>query len=302
MKNFLFAAVFMTAAVSFGKSEPVLSGVRPLKVLTAQVGQAAVQDVGVGQLVVDYSASKLSLSVELRPNCAPGMMCAQVIRILKAELPITSIKTDSCGIHTVIASKDDRPVDGSLNKVTFSDVTDMTCKTFVAVIPQATYESSFFDRLSGKAVSEKTKLTLAAVREQTVTAAPILKYEATAGFSPEPSVLTVTVDSFGEVKSVRRFFGSSAKPDETAVLATLSADGMQNLRSLLAQVAKDNALVDQQAGQPECVDAGSVEVIAFLHDVQVPIFRNSGCHTFNSGEWSASSLAQLTLGLARLAH
>ncbi len=296
MKQVLFAVILTMSAVSFAQHSKIKNDVREFSVSSVPAGQGQVS----GTIKVDYAKSMMSVNVRIAPYCAPQTMCSHVQRLYKAELPIKSVNNDSCNIHTVTALQDKRPADGMLEKLTLKDVADITCKTLIAVSPEASLETSYVDRQNGKTITEITKMVLTLTKTKAQQVYPLLQYQASFGFSPTPGTLTLTIDNNGQVKSVRKFLGSAAKPDVKMDVGSLSEEALNNLKEQLGAITEDNILVDEREGQPQCVDAGSVEIQAIVDDVKVPVFRNSGCHIYRSTVWPATSVSELMLGFATL--
>ncbi len=296
MKQILFAAVLALSTVSFAQQSKVKTNVREFTVSSVPVNQGQVT----GTIKVDYAASMMKVDLQLAPSCRAGQMCAQILRVFQAELPIKSVKNDTCNIHTVTALEDKRPVDGMLKKLVLTDVADMTCKTLMAVYPEATLDTAYVNRMDGKSVTETKKMVLSLEKAKATQVYPLVEYVASFGFSPDPGMLTLTVDTLGHVTSVRESYRTPTKPSVTMEVATLSAQALNNLKAQLMSIKEDNSLMDDRAGQPECVDAGNVDVSVLVDDVRVQIYRNSGCHTYRSTVWPATSVSELMLGLATL--
>lgn len=156
MKQLFFAAALLVSATSFATT-----GIKSYVVTKATFAASHVVNPGRGNVVLNYDTSTITLEVQKLTPCKPGQLCSQIAYMpLFVELPITSIETDSCGIRRVTASKDQRPVDGDLQTITVIDPSEMTCQTFVAVLPEATYETNYVDRRNGKDVVDTSKMTL----------------------------------------------------------------------------------------------------------------------------------------------
>ena len=131
MKSLLFIVLSLTSTLGFAKAD--LAGVLEFKIAQAQYSSEHVQNAGEATLKLDYNQKQVSLKIERRFFCPEGRACAMVMPVpLIVELPIVSVKADNCGILTVVAKKDSRPADGSLEVITVTDPSRMTCKTFVA--------------------------------------------------------------------------------------------------------------------------------------------------------------------------
>lgn len=263
MKQLFFAAVLALSAGSFAANSHISTGTLQYKVTSGDYSPAHLANPGAGTLTVDYVASKVTLQVEDKPACKPGMACPQYIRIFKVELPITAIETDGCGIDHITASHDQRPVDGSLKKITVSDTRNMTCR--MLAFPTAEYETKYFDRMGGKEVTNISKMKLQEF-SRTETAPILIRFRRDAGFSPKPSTLTVIVDSEGKVVSTVQYYSAGGKV-VTSDLAQLSAASLKKVNSQIASISLDAKLVDEQEGRPKCQDAPSSSINLTLPEI-----------------------------------
>lgn len=163
MKNLFLAVTFLIGAVSTA-SESVKrpQGVLQYKITEAKYASVHVQNATRAQLVLNYDLSEVSLNIKVAFHCPDGRICAQVMPVpVQVHLPIVSVHTDLCGIRTVTAMLDDRLVDGMLQQIRITDPSKMTCRTFIAVHPKATYVTSFYDRNDGKTVTNQSTMILA---------------------------------------------------------------------------------------------------------------------------------------------
>ncbi len=300
MKKLLFtASLFMSAAAMAVSLKPIATS--EFVVTSAIYAPNHVTNAGAGKLTVDYANKKMRLVVEREMTCPENMKCAAVMPApLVIELPITSVQTDSCGIHHVTAKRDMRPADGNLQQLTVDDSAAMTCKTLVAVIPEAQYMTSYYDRRGGKEVKDISKMTLALVLPDSSLSNLLLKYEQSAGFSPRPSTHTITVDKLGNVISTIHLL--QGDKISTMEIAKLSAAALKNLKAQLAQVPLDVQLVDQDPNAPKCMDAPSTTVSVMSGTTEISIYNWSSCHTYKTDEGNAQNLTQLMLGFATLTH
>lgn len=153
MKQIFFTVtLFLSLIASAGSDE--LTGVRNFKITSAQFDPNHIEHPGQGTVTVDYTRGLIILDVVRAMNCPANRMCAQVMPMpLTVELPISTLQTDNCGIHHVVASVDMRPADGALEELSVDDPTDLTCQTLVAVIPQAKYLTSYYGRINSGPVT-----------------------------------------------------------------------------------------------------------------------------------------------------
>ncbi len=183
--------------------------------------------------------------------------------------------------------------------------------TFVAVSPEATYTTSYFDRRNGQEVTNESRMVLAQVfkksnavegdmLETSLAPAILVKYVVGSGFTPNPTLQTLYVDVTGRVlNNVKSYRTNKSTTTEVAVL---SAEALKSLKAKVAAVPADAKLIDLQDGQPMCTDAPSASVIASVKNQDVTVYQRSGCHDFAVESSVATELKEIMLGLANLAN
>ena len=160
MKQIFFTATLLISLMAAAGSDSP-TGARNFKITSATFDPVHIEHPGQGTLSIDYEAGLVTLDVVRAINCPAGRMCIQVMPMpLSIELPITSIKTDDCGIHHVVASVDMRPADGELQQLSVDDPSDLTCQTLVAVIPQAQYLTASYSRINSEPVKNVSTMRL----------------------------------------------------------------------------------------------------------------------------------------------
>ncbi len=115
-----------------------------------------------GEIQADYGQKTVKMTLHpAMTACPQGMLCAQVMPSpVVVELPIVSIKVDTCGILEVTALKDRRPLDGSLQQIKFYDATNVKCMFFVAYVQKATYETRFYSHVDGAEIRSVSTMDL----------------------------------------------------------------------------------------------------------------------------------------------
>ena len=314
MKNLSIAILFLIGVSStVAESAQKAQGVLQYKVIQAKYASVHVQNATRANLVLNYDKSEVSLNIEVAFHCPGGNICAQVMPVpVQVELPIISIKTDGCGIRIVTAQLDRRASDGDLQQIKISDPSQMTCRTFLAVQPKATYTTTYFDRLDGKTVTEQSTMLLALktvnvsilesedILETSLAPAVLVKYVIGSGFSPNPTVQTLYVDQIGRViNSVKVVRTGQVK---TVLLAELTAEGLKNLNEKIATIPVDVKLVDANEGEPSCMDAPSSTVSVRIKNQDVTVYQRTGCHNLTAETGRAYELHALMLGLLSLTH
>lgn len=168
MKSLVFTAIGMTLLAQTALATSILIPQRDTRVIQYNVlakGSKVVSehlkgDLSGGTAQVDYAANTVSLKLAGKSNCPKGMRCSQQLRVLSVDLPIVSRKTDKCGIVTLTASEDQRPADGMLQQVTIEDYSNTTCRYFAPYIGNATYLTSYVDRMQGSTVTNKSTMKI----------------------------------------------------------------------------------------------------------------------------------------------
>jgi hypothetical protein len=296
----LIAGLFL--AVAAQARVQVATGSVEFKVENATYASSHLSSPGAGTLTVNYDKGTVKLFVESKQRpCPEGRLCAlAMLPPLSVELPITSVSVDTCGIKHVVASKDMRPVDGALEKLTVSDATaKLTCATFVQVVSEATYESRYVNRSNGQEIVGLSHMVLA-LNNNSLAPAILVKLEQYSGFAPVPSQKTIYIDVTGRViSSVKEFRTSKVT---TKNLAQLSNESLSNLKLVVSEVAAQaGELVDLNSGEPMCMDAPSSALSVVVDGEDVALRRIENCHTMSIQDYRAERLSQLLEGFQTLA-
>ena len=94
------------------------------------------QNISYANVAVDFGAQQITLTLQARFHCPPGMMCAQVMPApIEIHLPLVDVRTGSCGQRIYTAKVDHRPVDGAMKMIRVVDNTSFICKSLIAVSP-----------------------------------------------------------------------------------------------------------------------------------------------------------------------
>ena len=299
IRNLITASALIMGSITF--AAPKGEGVQEFKIVSATYAKEHVKNAKGGSLTADYEKRTLKLRVESAPVCPVGMMCPQVLKIMNVELPIVSEETDSCGFHTVTARLDKRPVDGALQEIVLRDVIHQTCPTIVQVIPKATYTTSATNMLTGKTLTAVSELTLAYVDENPeLRSAVLVKWQMNIGFSPNPSVRTVTIDDQGNVRSQEEFYKNHKIVKGN--IAKLSAQSLASLKAKVATIPENATLVDENPEGGQCMDAPSSYVAVYVGDIEVRISLRAGCHDSQSYDGEATSVVSAMMGFVALAR
>lgn len=310
MKNIIFAATMLITAIGLAKTVKP-SGVVEYKVKEATYSSEHVQNATRAKLVLNYDKSTLALSIQVAFHCPEGRICAQVMPMpVQVELPIVSVTNDGCGIRSVTAKLDKRPADGSLQLIRVTDTSNMICKMFVE--PTATYLTSYYDRLNGKIVTDESKMVLALevkaagidaatdVLEMSLAPVILIKYVIGSGFSPNPTLKTLYVDSVGRVIDSVKII-RTGKANVTQV-AQLSPEALQSLNDKIATIPADAKLIDADEGEPHCSDAPTSIISVVVQGKNVPVFERSGCHNLAVEEVDARRLTDIMQGFLNLTY
>lgn len=300
MKKIILAAALSISAVAFAAEQKEGKATLEYTIKSAKYAQGHVKNAEYGTLTLDYANQSVKLFVSEKSSCKVGRPCPAVVRALSVELPISSVETDACGIRHVTAMKDDRVVDGIMQKIKVSDSSDMTCRTFAAVVPKATYETAYYNRMNAKLIEEKSTMELSLKNVIDASAAILLKYQIHVGFSPDPTTMTLTVDAKGEVLAIERRMRT--KKVSRTEIAQLSQSVLEKLKQQIATVPENTKLIDDQEGKPICSDSPVAQIFAYSNGQEIQIYESSGCHTSKSYDGEANSLTNAVLGLTYLAR
>lgn len=111
---------------------------------------------------IDFRNDRISLNFVLPWSCPPNALCAMVMPMRTFEVEYLTFETDECNVTTFVAENDDRPVDGTYEKITVRDYSRMTCP-HIMVFPftntSIEYEVKFYSRMSAEEVHFKHYFT-----------------------------------------------------------------------------------------------------------------------------------------------
>ena len=156
MKLSLFLSTMLLGCLSFAAT-----GVRVFDVQNAKM-DPDLNLTGAGSVTLDYDKKEVSLTFERRmPPCPEHKACIMMMPApMQITLPIVSVKTDGCNLNTVVASQDQRPVDGIFQSFTLLDATNPKCMFFAPVVQNATFVTQGYNRLEGTEFKTKSTMTL----------------------------------------------------------------------------------------------------------------------------------------------
>lgn len=135
------------------------------------------------ELSINHAAQIVKLQIENRFYCPEGRVCAMVMpQPTLVELPIVSTKEDGCGVKTIIAKEDQRPVDGGLSEIKIQDTTSMKCRMFLE--SKASYVTAHYDRMEGKQIVNKSTFVLKSIQKEEQVRTYVLTegYQANSGY------------------------------------------------------------------------------------------------------------------------
>lgn len=161
MKKLILAAVILFTAEAFAHMfEPthqIQGSLFTIARAEFLAGEHENRIVG-GSLVI--GANHVELIAHQRVYCPAGEMCIMSVPLpVHIRLPIVQREFTSCG-DRYVALVDQRPMDGSLQKLEVIDYSRATCKRVIPALVEARYTVAFFDRVHGKPVERTTSLLL----------------------------------------------------------------------------------------------------------------------------------------------
>lgn len=113
-------------------------------------------------IVIDFRNDFISLNFILPWNCPPNALCSLVAPMRTFKIDYLTFETSECNIVTYQAEKDDRPVDGSYEKITVRDFSRNTCP-HIMVYPyietSIEFEQKYIDRMQGEEIHFKHHFT-----------------------------------------------------------------------------------------------------------------------------------------------
>lgn len=117
------------------------------------------QEILGGVVKVNNVTKQASILFELANNCPPNAYCIEIVRAHTLELPIVSVKKNSCGEITYTAEKNMMPVDGLHKKLEIRDTTFSVCDIVYPAATMIKYSEKFYDRIQGKLIERTSHLT-----------------------------------------------------------------------------------------------------------------------------------------------
>jgi hypothetical protein len=237
---------------------------------------------GGGKISIDYNANTASLYID-RNTCPPGKYCTLMLHAdINAILPIVSVETNECGIKTVIAKKDQRPVDGILQQLTVMDFSQNTCPTFAEIIGTAEYLTSGY-RAPNEV--EDTQVSTMSTKLLRAESAVLLEKTTTSYFvTPEfqgTTSLQVLVD--GTIQQIDNH-------GQVKVLSQLSATDLLKIQKLIANLGSVKLT---KSNGPMCMDAPSHSILAHRAQKNIELWSMSNCQEAKSDNKNAKALVRM---------
>jgi hypothetical protein len=159
MKALLMIATLFTVTTATATSLMPAPNYLEFSVVKANYSPSHVTNPGHATVTVDLNQDKVTLQIEQTNNCPPNAMCILSMPVpVIVELPIVQVSYDRCGVRTIVAKKDSRPVDGALEVITVKDVSYNVCN--VNFSPSASYRTEYFNRMGGKDIKLVSRMVL----------------------------------------------------------------------------------------------------------------------------------------------
>jgi len=126
--------------------DPILQGGLPMAVDAASIK-------------VDYDNNMATLTLAMNV-CPPNAMCIVGPTLNEVELPIISITSDDCNFKTIVADKNQLPVDGAHRTLTIVDGSAVTCDDLFMIVPtHVTYEVEMYNRFTAELIKSTSTFT-----------------------------------------------------------------------------------------------------------------------------------------------
>lgn len=144
-----------------------------------------------------------------------------------------------------------------------------------------------------------TALTALIISANSYAALPLVERNMNIGFALETGTIKTIIFDDGSVKTFSNLYNSETgkSSQKTVTLAKLSKTSLDKLLAKVKNI-QNSALVDQDAGQPECMDSPTVSVEITNNSKKFPIQTQAGCHTFVN--YQGIVVAELINGLSVL--
>lgn len=167
----MFRSVMVTAALvagSFAQANngQTLSDVYGPETMSSQMTRMFIDEnlapkdsIVSGNLTVSPSMNQATLMLIRKSNCPPKALCLVGLPApIIVKLPVISVKTDRCNNVTIIAEKNEMPVDGVRGTITIRDFTANTCRFRPEAPTYVQYETEFYNRMNGEPVQTHSTL------------------------------------------------------------------------------------------------------------------------------------------------
>lgn len=141
MKHLLLATTLVFAAFSTQAHLDVSEGKNLGSELTYfQINHDHLWGINTGSIVISEAKGTITLSLIQDLGCKPNQPCITLLpNSYNVELEIVSEEFDSCNAKKITASRDNTPVDGSLEEIVVYDYSQATCEYFIENMTQVTY-------------------------------------------------------------------------------------------------------------------------------------------------------------------
>ena len=159
MKKLISALILVLSPVAFAQESA--DGIRLFSVKQAEFAPEHITSFASGSVEIDYDNGLVRLSVSKPLPCTAQKICTRILpRPLIVELPISSVTEGHCGIRHVVATQDNRELNGTLQSISISDTSDLICRSLARFHSRAEYETQALNVESGEQMTAKSVMLL----------------------------------------------------------------------------------------------------------------------------------------------
>jgi hypothetical protein len=111
------------------------------------------------QVQVNEVTKIARLVFNVKNNCPPNAFCVAYIPVLTIELPLKTVKSDSCGAVVYTAEENKMPVDGTHQILKITDYSNSICEMVYVADMTIEYSNKFYNRRNAHVVLQQSFFT-----------------------------------------------------------------------------------------------------------------------------------------------